>query len=127
MPPFMVPMIGKYIPTHISKKSILTKEIDSLNPKPTIAIPTDAKANRTTARRSIGYFSTRILKSEDPAIQETIKVEKINPNGSSVSPAKDLSNGVQQKTKMYMDPSKSDEIIPHRRTSRLLMVVPKAS
>ena len=65
-------------------------------------------------------------------MQQTMKVEKMTPNGSpsNSSPissfASAVSAGVHMKTKMYMDPSKREEIIPQDKISGLRIVVAKA-
>ena len=126
IPPFIVPMMGKYMPTHISKRFIPKKDIVLLISRATMAMAIDPTPKTAIPSFSTGTFSTTMLKKEDPVIQHTINVAKINPNGkSSLSPAflaRVFSNGVHMKTKTYMLPSKRDEIIPHKKISRLRMV-----
>ena len=68
-----------------------------------------------------------------PAIQQTIKVEKMTPNGSpsKSSPISSFASaviaGVHMKTKMYIDPSNKEEIIPQDKISGLRTVVEKAA
>ncbi len=69
---------------------------------------------------------------DEPAIQQTMKVEKITPNGkpSKLSPISSFASavraGVHMNTKMYMDPSNNDEMIPHDNMSGERMVAAKA-
>jgi len=52
-----------------------------------------------------------IEKSEEPPMHAIMKMEKMRPNGGVVfEPAE--SAGVQLKTKMYIDPSKSEITAP---------------
>lgn len=67
-------------------------------------------------------------------MQDTMKVEKMTPKGSppNSSPsgnsafASVVKAGVHMKTKMYIDPSKREEITPQDRISALRMVAVKA-
>ena len=58
----------------------------------------------------------KIEKMDDPAMQQTMKVAKINPNGKASS-VKDCIAGVHMKTKMYIDPSKREQIKPVNKIS----------
>jgi len=56
-------------------------------------------------------------------MQLTIKVENINPKGSVSVSDTEVREGVHMNTNTYIDPSKSEEIIPHNKILRLRMVV----
>mmetsp|Transcript_29899 Transcript_29899/g.34087 ORF Transcript_29899/g.34087 Transcript_29899/m.34087 type:complete len:138 (+) Transcript_29899:624-1037(+) len=116
-------MIGKYMPTHISKMSMPTYNITSLDPKATSVIANAEAAKTPTAIASTLIRATRMENSDDPAIQDTIKVENIKPKGISVPSLERFFNaGVHMKTNIYIDPSNRDEIIPHNKISRDLIV-----
>lgn len=77
-----VPMVGKYIPTVISKMFIAIKVKVSSVEKVMRAMAIEAAANKTEANDSnFTFFSIAIEKVDEPAMQQTMKVEKIRPNG----------------------------------------------
>lgn len=93
----------------------------------------DAATPKTITANCSGFiFSIAIEKIDEPTIQQTINVEKITPNGSpsKLSPissfASAVNAGVHMNTKMYMDPSNKDEMIPQDKISGLRMVAAKA-
>merc|ERR1719384_651030 len=95
----------------------------SVEPIHTKAMDTALTANTPTAMTSTLNLATRIEKMEDPAMADTMNVEKIRPNGRDVSfSVKACRAGVHIKTKIYMEPSKSDEVKPHNKISLERMV-----
>merc|ERR1712150_278463 len=99
------------------------KSMTSELPRHTKAMDKLLTAKTPTAMTSTLNLATRIENREDPAMADTMKVEKINPNGRVVSFSdKACRAGVHIKTKMYMEPSKSDEVKPHNKISRERMV-----
>lgn len=79
MLPFIVPIIGKYIPTHTSNIFIPMKETVSLIWRATKSIAIEPTAKIPTPNFSTENCPTRILNNEEPVIQNTMKVEKITP------------------------------------------------
>mmetsp|Transcript_13550 Transcript_13550/g.24513 ORF Transcript_13550/g.24513 Transcript_13550/m.24513 type:complete len:146 (-) Transcript_13550:1030-1467(-) len=121
------------MPTHISKRFIAKKVDVALFESMTMANAEDATPNMITANCSGFIFSMAMENIDEPAMQHTMNVEKMTPKGrpsNSPSPTSSLARvvnaGVHMKTKMYMEPSKSDEMIPQDRMSGLRMVTEKA-
>mmetsp|Transcript_27704 Transcript_27704/g.59174 ORF Transcript_27704/g.59174 Transcript_27704/m.59174 type:complete len:109 (-) Transcript_27704:1157-1483(-) len=106
------------MPTHISNRFIARKVDVALPEKTTMRKAQDATPKTITANCSGFIFSMAIENIDEPAMQQTMKVENMTPKGSpsNASPissfASAVSAGVHMKTKMYMDPSNKDEMIP---------------
>jgi hypothetical protein len=90
------------MPTVTSKRFIPKKDVVSLISMATMAIANAATIKIPTASFSTGYFSTKILKIDEPVIQQTMKVAKMRPNGRSPfgSSKNDFNNGVHMNTKI---------------------------
>mmetsp|Transcript_52597 Transcript_52597/g.157603 ORF Transcript_52597/g.157603 Transcript_52597/m.157603 type:complete len:292 (-) Transcript_52597:1000-1875(-) len=133
MAPFMVPIMGQYMPTHISNTFMLQKVTVSELEVQMTAMAMDETRKTPMAMTSPRMRSTRIEKRDEPAMQHTMKVEKMRPKGSdsdSLSSSsffvREVRAGVHMKTNMYMDPSKSEDIVPHSRMSVLRQVTTDA-
>ena len=130
--PFIVPILGKYIPTHISKRFMARNDDVALPAQMTIRKAQAATPKTITANCSGFIFSIAIEKMDEPAMQHTMKVEKITPKGSpsKLSPissfANDVNAGVHMNTKIYIDPSNSDDMIPQDKISGLRIVAENA-
>jgi hypothetical protein len=81
-----------------------------------------ATAKTYTPSFSFLIVPMKIENREDPAMQQTMNVAKITPNGISPSVFSFIA-GVHMNTKMYMDPSNNDETRPVNRIAFELIVV----
>ena len=109
-----VPIAGQYMPTHASKSKnpIMTARTESKKRGIASAIMPTKKTYFKSFSGDVR--STQSLKADAPPMQHTIMVAKMKPNGGLSSMTFDRV-GVQLKTKMYMEPSKSETHTPTAR------------
>jgi len=125
-----VPMDGKYNPTQISNKKNAPTSAPNEDPTPAtaIAMALVATASMKTVVVSTLNFLDRMLNTEDPNMQHTIKQEKTLPKGTEMSlGTTPIIEGGHCRTKMYMAPSKKDWTIPSNRIFLSLHITLHAS
>ena len=115
-------MVGKYIPTDNSKSINAKKARAGCGWFESVAHEQMVieRVAQITAVKRIEGGRTPLLRSNvltvEPIMMNTIKQEKISPNGQSLKDSFDSKTGVQRKRKIYMMDSNVDWTKPSRKS-----------